>query len=315
MDKMKATLLAVPYTHLVTTMPHTLNRLARENPKQIYNLLFRATRKTVWKITGDSDHLGATPGMVSVLHTFGSDLKHHVHVHSLVTFGGMDNDGEWQYPKHKKRYCRNSKLRHTFKTVFLAELKKLFAKGLVTYHQSYEVLAVELEAKRWTVFVTHPSMNTATIEKYLARYINRVGVSNSRVQYVKDLKQVHLRYNDYRQQQEGQVAPKEVNVMEPLSFIHQVLQHLPPPYFQLGRRYGLHANAKSGATKKLIEQKARNHGRAIRTVCEIVTHLMKLQPWQCQNCGAAEHTSHDLKPDASWIFNFITLPTIRSPVY
>lgn len=197
----------------------------------------------------------------------------------------------------------------------MKELKKLFEEGLISYQQSYEELSAELNKKQWTVFVSHPTMKTDTIEKYLARYINRVAVSNSRVQYIKELKQVHLLHNDYRQQKDGQAAPKKVKKMEPLSFIHQVLQHLPPPYFQLVRRYGLHASAKSKETKKLIEQKARNHGRAIRTVCEIVTHLLKLEPWKCENCGAAEHTTHDLKPDASWIFKFITLPTIRSPVY
>lgn len=68
MDKMKATLLDVPYTHLVTTMPHVFSRLARENPRQIYNLIFRATKETVWKITGNADHLGAKPGMVKSTH-------------------------------------------------------------------------------------------------------------------------------------------------------------------------------------------------------------------------------------------------------
>ena len=90
MDKMGSELLKVPYVHLVTTMPHQFNGLARRNEKQMYNLLFRVTSKTVKEIGGTPAHLGAKTGMISLLHTFGSDMKYHVHVHSLLTFGGID---------------------------------------------------------------------------------------------------------------------------------------------------------------------------------------------------------------------------------
>lgn len=279
----------------------------------IYDLLFQATKLTVWEIAQDPKHLGGTPGMVSVLHTWGSDLKYHVHTHSLLTFGGMDSEGNWQHPKHKKRLCRNSKLRHTFREIFLRLLKEAFRDGIITYDKSYEETVSEVKNKSWSVHVTHPTMNSKTIEEYLARYINRIAVSKSRVKYVKDRLEVHLEYNNYRQQKEGEVAPKEVRRMTPMLFIHQLLSHLPPPYYQRSRRYGLHATSKGEQAKKLIEKKARNHPRAIRTVMEIITHLMGLEKIVCAQCGGEEFDTIAIKQDKDWIFEFITLPTIRSP--
>ena len=241
-------------------------------------------------------------------------MKYHVHVHSLLTYGGIDEHGDWQYPKHKKRICRNSKLRHTFTEIFLLGLKKLFAEGRLTYDQTYREVVADLEDKQWSVFITHPTMSTSTIELYLARYINRIAVTNSRLEYVKHLEQVHLIHNDYKNQKEGEAAPKKVRVFEPLSFIHQLLHHLPPPYFQRTRRYGLHASSKGAAARKLISKKARANGRAIRTVMEIITHLMKLQPLECEKCGSQNFVTHNVSQDRDWIFQYITLPKIRSPV-
>jgi len=276
MDKFSARLLGVPYVHLVTTLPHYFNSLARRYPREIYNVLFRATKKTVWKLYSNPDHLGATPGMTSVQHTWGSDMNYHVHIHSLLTFG-VD-------------------------------------KNIIEIRESYDAYIAPIKDRRWSIFVTHPTMSTEVIEKYLARYINRIAISNRRVEYVKHLKKVNIIYNDYKRQQEGEPAPKERKTVLPLSFIHQLLVHLPPPYFQRTRHYGLHANAKSEKTKRLISIKARNHPRAIRTVMEIITHLMKLKPFACQECGSENFTTHDLRPDAQWIFQYITLPKIRSPV-
>ena len=199
--------------------------------------------------------------------------------------------------------------------MFLSELKKLFEKGELETQQGYEATVSSLLDKQWSVFVTHPTMTSKTIEQYLARYINRIAVTNSRVRYVEQTKKVHLLYNDYRNQKEGEAAPEKEKPMEPLNFIHQVIQHLPPPYFQRCRRYGLHASAKGKATKALIAKKVRAHGCTVRTVCEIVTQLLKLQPWQCEQCGCTEHTKHELRPDKSWKFTYITLPKIRSPVH
>lgn len=313
MDKMGKELLAVPYVHLVTTMPHDFNGLARRNPKQMYNLLFRATAKTVKELSKNDAHLGANSGLISILHTFGSDMKYHIHIHSLMTFGGIDSEGDWRFPNHKKRICRNSKLRATFKRIFLEGLRELFNEGLLEYHTGYDQAVEKVKDKAWTVFVTHPTMQTKTIELYLARYINRIAVTNSRLNYIKENKDVHLLYNDYRNQEQDQVAPKLTRRMSPLVFLGQLLEHLPPKYFQRTRRYGIHASAKSKLVKRTIEGSLKRHGRTIRTVMEIISHLMGLNPFECVECGSKEFTVKQVLPNKEWVHQWITVPRIRAP--
>ena len=119
----------VPYVHLITTLPSRLRKLARSNPKVIYNIMLRSTAETVKQIGQNPLYIGASPGIISVLHTFGSDMKYHVHVHSLVTFGGITPQGEWLYPKHKKKLCRNRKFAWHFRENFLKSLKQSFDNG------------------------------------------------------------------------------------------------------------------------------------------------------------------------------------------
>ena len=306
-------LFKVSYVHLVTTMPHDFNGLAKRNEQQMYNLMFRVTAQLVKKLGLDPAHLGAQPGLISVLHTFGSNMDYHVHIHSMMTFGGIDKAGEWKYPKHKKRLCRNSKLRQTFKEVFLIELKKLFDKDLLEYHQDYDTLIEGLGNKSWTVFSTHPTMETSTIELYLARYINRIAVTNSRLEYIKSNNEVHLLYNDYKNQEQGKVAPKKTRIMTGIEFLNQLLMHLPPPYFHRTRRYGIHASSKSKEVKKCISEKLKRNGRTIRTVMEIISHLMHLSPFECEQCKGTEFIKKDLFPDKEWKYKWLTLPNIRAP--
>jgi len=239
LDKLQSKLLAVPYVHLVTTMPHRLNKLARRYPKEMYNLIFQSTKATIWRIFENEAHVGAKPGMISVLHTWGSDMKYHVHVHSLLTFGGIDKNGKWVYPKHKKKICRNKKLRKTYKEIFLKGLEKLLSEPEIVWSESYEEILLDLAPKEWNVKIDHPSMQSEVIEEYLARYVNRIAITNSRLELVKKTEKVNLVYNDYKNQKEGEVAPKEIKSMHPLVFINQLLLHLPPPYFQRQRRYGI----------------------------------------------------------------------------
>ena len=150
-DKLRSELYKVPYVHTTFTLPHKLNGLARANPSKVYGLLMRVAWKTIKQVTKDEANIGALPGMISVLHTFGSDMKYHVHVHCLITFGGLTEDGKWHYPKHKYKIARYRELSATYRKIFLKELKRLFDKQELNYHQPYEVLHSDLKSKRWVV--------------------------------------------------------------------------------------------------------------------------------------------------------------------
>jgi len=156
-------------------------------------------------------------------------------------------------------------------------------------------------------------MDTGTIEMYLARYIKKVAITNSRVQYLEQTEELRIVYNDYRNQKEGEAAPKKYKNIEPLVFIHQYLQHVPPPYFQKVRYYGIHSSASQAKIRKEIPQMMRNHGSTIRTVMEIITQLLKIPKLQCDRCGHDQFEIEDLRPYKEYIKKYISVPDNRSP--
>jgi Putative transposase len=306
-DKLKATLLKVPYVHSVFTLPHQLNGLARSNEATIYRILLRSAWETI-KVLGQRQL--ATPGMTSILHTFGSDMKYHIHVHALVTFGGLTSAGDWIYPEHKHRIHKYRVICATFRDTFLRLLYKQLLLGKLTYHLPIMPLLDQVQKIRWVVHSTRPTMDTTIIEQYLAKYINRVAVSNKRLNYLKDTNQVVLVYNDYKKQLTGQPAPKAFKTMSPLLAINQILQHVLPPYFQKSRRYGLH-NSSSNVRKNIPDAVKRNPC-TIRTVFEIITTLLQIKPYHCEVCGSINYELDNLLPDQTWIFTFISIEP-RSP--
>jgi len=312
-DKLKSELFNVPYVHMIFTLPHELNGIIRRNKSQLYNLLMRTAWLTVKTLSGDTSNLGALPGMVSVLHTFGSDMKYHVHCHCLVTFGGVDTNGHWHYPKRKTKLARYRVINKIYKDLFIKGLNALFTKGQINYHISYADLESMISHKKWVVHNTRPTIDTSILENYLARYINRVAISQSRVSYLQEHNKVRLLYNDYKNQQKGEAAPKAYKTLDPLTFIHQFLQHLLPPYFQKTRRYGIHANATKKKYENQLNDYVKRNGKTIRTVIQIITQLIKDKPYECQQCGSSKYTIEVISANRHWIYSHIAHINIRPP--
>jgi hypothetical protein len=273
----------------------------------------RVAWKTIKQVSEDDSNIGALPGMIAVLHTFGSDMKYHVHVHCLITFGGLTKDGKWRYPKRKYKIARYRELSAVYRKIFLKELKRLFDKQEINYHQPYEVLQSELKSKRWVVHNTRPTIDTKVLETYLARYINRVAISNSRLEYLHDQNKVTIIYNDYKKQQSGSPAPKAFKTLEPLVAIDQIMQHVLPPYFQKSRRYGLHTPATKKRLENVLPEEIKRNGQTVRTLMEILTQLLKIKPYQCAKCEGIEYTIEKVKSDKSWIRQYIDIPNCRPP--
>ena len=312
-DKLRKELYAVPYVHTTFTLPHQLNGIARSNPLQIYGLLMRVAWKTIKELA--KTNIAALPGMIAVLHTFGSDMKYHVHVHCLITFGGLTPQGLWLYPKHKYKIARYRELSAKYRSLFLNELKVLFDKKKIQYHQAYETLIKDLKNKRWVVHNTRPTIDTKVLENYLARYINRVAISNSRIQYLQKQQEVQIIYNDYSQQKAGSPAPKALKILNPLTAIDQIMQHVLPPYFQKSRRYGIHSAAVKKRLASVIPNALKRNGQTIRTLFEILTQLLKIKPFSCEKCQATEYYIENIKPNKKWVNLFLSIPFGRSPPY
>ena len=310
-DKLKIKLLKVPYCHVIFTIPHQLNGLAKANQSLIYNMILKVSWMTIRTVCKDNHNLGALPGMISVLHTFGSACNYHIHVHSLVTFGGVNNDEKWQYPIHNKRIAPFRQLCKTFKALFIVALTKEFQNGTVLYHLPLNEILHDLITKRWVVHSTRPSLDTNIIENYLARYINRIAVSQSRINYVKHTKEVHILFNDYKNQLPNQPAPKAIKTLDPLVAIDQIIQHTLPARLQKSRSYGLH-NA-SNKLKNKIEQNYKRNGATIRTVFQIITHLMGLEKMKCEKCDSDDFTITEIKCDKNYIGTFLNNLQMRGP--
>lgn len=299
--------------HTTFTLPHQLNGLARSNSSAIYNLLIRSSWLTIKELSNQHANEQVQAGMTSVLHTFGSDMKYHVHVHCLVTFGGLTKGGEWIYPKDKYKIAKYRVFSSTFKMFFLRGLQKLYDSGSIIYHENYTEVISLIQDKRWVVHNTRPTIDTGVLEGYLARYVNRVAISNSRLEYVKSNEKVQVLYNDYRNQKSGVPAPKALKIMDPMTAIDQIMQHVLPPYFQKTRHYGLHASRVRKDLEGQVPNALLRNGHTVRTLFEILTHLLKQSPYCCEQCGSVENVILKVTPDRNWIKQFIAIPKGRSP--
>lgn len=301
-------MLAVPYVHTTFTLPHELNGIAKKHPSMIYGLLMRCAWQTIKKLCRNEANVGALPGMISVLHTFGSDIKYHVHVHTLITFGGLTKSGEWRWPKRKKKLASYREMCSVFRSIFLKELSNLEKKGKIKFDSYFQAVTGEISQKRWVVNNQYPTADTSLIENYLSRYINRVAISRNRFKYLANQQKVEIIYNNYRAQELNQAAPKAIKVLPPLVAIDHILQHVLPPSFQKARYYGLHSATTYRVLKDKIPQYLQRNRNTIRTLFQILHHLLKLTPYQCENCQSPDYVLYEIGSNRSWIQNHIGVP-------
>ena len=316
-DKLTQKLLAVPYVHIVFTLPHQLNTLAKLNKRIMYNNIMRAAWKTVKNLSSDKTNIGGKPGMVAVLHTFGSDMKYHVHVHALVTFGGLDNHGRWQWPKRKKKIAPYRKMCSEYRRVFLAMLRNQVENKELLLVENIESIIQEVSSKRWNVRNQYPTADTQVLTQYLARYINRIAIAKSRLAFIVGQNNmadmVNIEYKDYRKQRSGKPAPVAIKPMQPLVAINQFLMHVLPAYFQKSRYYGIHNPTTYRHIKAQIPHKLKNNTETIRILFSIMKAIAGLKEHHCDNCKGSSFSYSSIQRCQNWIFQFIQLPNYRGP--
>jgi hypothetical protein len=252
----------------------------------------------------DPGNLGAIPGAVMVLHTFGSDLKYHIHVHALVSFGGIDDGNNWQWPKRKRKVVPFRQMRSVFRKHFLDRLEKIYdnLESRISYDGLYDLLT----KKSWCVHAEPPTTNTKILEEYLGRYICRIGLSKNRFHFDQVNDEVTILYKDYRNknQSTGEV-PRAIKTLRPLVAIDQILQHCLPAYFQKCRYYGLHASACKEKNKRVIPSRIRNNKERVKTLFQILRLMLGLEGISCKNCKGEGFEIKPIKPDRSWIKRWI----------
>ena len=256
MEKRKAELLQIPYFHVVFTLPAEIGAIAYQNKAAIYALLFKAASDTMLTIAADPKHLGAKVGITAVLHTWGSALTHHPHVHMIVTGGGISPDGSRWISSEPNYLVPVEVLSALFRGRMLGMLIDAHADGRLQFFGDYKHLAQSsafraylgpLWQTDWFVYAKRPFAGPEQVLAYLSRYTHRVAISNSRL-IAADASGVTFKYKDYRI--EGPDRYKTMT-LEPGEFIRRFLMHVLPKGFHRIRHYGLLANGGGTRAEKL----------------------------------------------------------------
>jgi hypothetical protein len=249
----EADLLPVAYFHVVFTLPAAVADIAYQNKAVIYNILFTAAAETMTAIAADPKHLGARIGITAVLHTWGSALTHHPHVHMIVPGGGISADGSRWVSSRSNFLVHVKVLARLFRGKFLAMLIDAHSEGRLKFFNTHAGLAdkrtfkkflAPLRRIKWVVYCKEPFAGPQQVLRYLSRYTHRVAISNRRL-IAADDGGVSFRWKDYRI--EGPGRWKTMTLM-PHEFIRRFLMHVLPSGFHRIRHYGLLANGNRAAT-------------------------------------------------------------------
>jgi hypothetical protein len=248
----EAELLPVPYFHVVYTLPSQLRDIAYQNKRIIYDLLMKASADTTLAIAADPKRLGVKIGITAVLHTWGSAMTHHPHVHMIVPGGGLSRDGNQWVAAPADFLVHVNVLASLFRAKMLAMLSDAYAAGQLAFFNSHAGLADKKTFKRflaplrhinWIVYCKPPFAGPKQVLRYLSRYTHRVAISNRRL-VAADNGGVSFRWKDYRIEGPERWKTMTLTAHE---FIRRFLIHVLPRGFHRIRHYGLFANGNRAA--------------------------------------------------------------------
>jgi len=243
----QAELLPVEYYHVVFTLPGPIADIAYQNKAVIYTILFKTAAETLIAIAADPKHLGARIGLTAVLHTWGSALTHHPHVHMIVPGGGLSSDGRAWISCRPGFFLPVRVLSRLFRRLFLEKLIAAHQAGQLHFFGAHHHLGGQqafadhltpLRKLEWVVYAKRPFAGPEAVLAYLSRYTHRIAISNSRLVTL-DGNGVTFKWKDYRAK--GRERTKTMTLEAP-EFIRRFLIHVLPRGFHRIRHYGLLAN-------------------------------------------------------------------------
>jgi hypothetical protein len=247
LEAQEANLLPVGYFHVVFTLPAEIADIAFHNKAVVYDLLFKAASETMLTIAADPRHLGARIGITTVLHTWGSAMTHHPHVHMIVPGGGIIPDGQW-ISSRPTFLLPVRVLGALFRRLFLTRLIQLHDAGRLAFfgklaglsdRRAFQRHLAPVRRKRWVVYAKPPFAGPEAVLAYLSRYTHRVAISNSRLIRF-DETDVTFRYKDYRR---NGADRQQIMTLAADEFIRRFLIHVLPRGFHRIRHYGLLAGS------------------------------------------------------------------------
>ena len=241
MDKRREDVLDAPYFHVVFTVPQELNPLIYSNQQVLYDALYHSVSATINELTTDSRHLGAKVGYICVLHTWGSEMNYHPHIHVILLGGGLSSKNEWR-DKGKDFFLPVKVLSKMFRSKYMDELKALHKDNKLEFHGSsekyrnhytFKELLNTCYDKEWIPHCKKTFNGAQSVINYLGKYTHRIAISNHRIIRM-DEDTVTYYVKDYRE--EGKWKELTIPGVE---FVRRFLMHVPPKRFVRIRHYGL----------------------------------------------------------------------------
>jgi hypothetical protein len=262
-----ANALPIPYFHIVFTIPASLNRLILSNQAACYDLLFDASSEAIVSLCKSMKHLGFNPGFTSVLHTWGQTLQYHPHIHVMIPAGGISKDGRRFVLSQDNFFIHVKALSKVFRAILLKKLKSTFC---LKQH-----FVDELYSSAFVINIEKPFKSPSNVIKYLARYTQKVAISNSRITHFdKSSGIVTFSYKDNRDG--GKLKHMSLHALE---FMRRFFMHILPKGFTKIRHYGFLA----------LRSRKKNLDRAFALLKKVrLSPVLKFVPLSlvCSDCGA-----------------------------
>ena len=284
----------IAYYHVVFTLPHELNDLIFMNQKLLYNLLMKAASDSLITLCADSKYMGALPGIVSVLHTWGQQLNYHPHLHVMLSGGGITKQGKFIESRHKGFIIPEPVLAKMFRGKYLDQLKKYYDAGKLVLNEScsyltnpneWKAFIDHLYSKKWLPFLKETFNGNGNAIEYLARYAFRTAISNSRITEVTD-STVSFRYTDYSNGNE-----KKIHTVSGDEFIKLFLQHVLPGGFHRVRFSGYLSNCCKSKNLKHINRLRgciySGNPTKGKSTTQLMLFLFHIDLCHCKNCNSS----------------------------
>ena len=240
-DARREDLLDAPYFHVVFTVPEELNPVIYSNQKLLYSALYHASSDTLRELASDSKYLGANIGYICILHTWGSEMNFHPHIHSIVLGGGLDAENHWK-DNGEDFFLPIKVISRLFRGKYLAELKRLWEEDKLEFHgtagpyrnnYAFKELLDTCYSREWIPHCKKPFNGAETVIRYLGKYTHRIAISNYRIKSMTDTS-VTFSAKDYKDLGKW----KDITISGE-EFIRRFLMHVPPKRFVRIRHYGL----------------------------------------------------------------------------
>jgi len=296
----EADLLPVDYYHVVFTVPAPIAEIAYYNKAVIYTILFKAAAETLTTIAADPKHLGAKIGLTAVLHTWGSTMTHHPHLHCIVPGGGLSPDGQRWIACRPRFFLPVPVLSALFRRLFLERLVEAHEAGQLRFFGRHHALAdahafthflAPLRQIDWVLYAKAPFAGPAAVLAYLSRYTHRVAIANSRL-LAFDERGVTFKYKDYRATGRYRLKTMTLATGE---FLRRFLLHVLPSGLHRIRHYGLFANAYRNdnlkRARQLLAVEQTSH------TDEALADSDEPNTTTCPNCGAQMIVIETMLPD------------------